>query len=141
MILADVNVLVYAFRSDSRDHERYRGWLQAVVNGPEAYGIAPQVLCSFIRIVTHPRIYRHPSRPEDAFEFARVLAGRPQAMLVCPGEEHWNIFEKICRESNCTGNRVQDAWFAALAIEAGCEWITVDRDYARFKGLRWRPPF
>ena len=22
-----------------------------------------------------------------------------------------------------TGNLVQDAWFAALAIEAGCEWI------------------
>jgi hypothetical protein len=31
--------------------------------------------------------------------------------------------------------------FAALAIESGCEWITVERDYARFKDLRWRPPF
>jgi predicted nucleic acid-binding protein len=36
---------------------------------------------------------------------------------------------------------VQDAWFAALAIESGCEWITTDRDYARFEGLRWRAPF
>jgi len=34
-----------------------------------------------------------------------------------------------------------DAWFAALAIESGCEWITPDRDYARFPGLRWRTPF
>jgi predicted nucleic acid-binding protein len=33
---------------------------------------------------------------------------------------------------------VPDAWFAALAIEHGCEWITEDRDYARFPGLRWR---
>jgi predicted nucleic acid-binding protein len=33
--------------------------------------------------------------------------------------------------------RVTDAWFAALAIESGCEWITLDRDYARFPGLRW----
>jgi len=38
------------------------------------------------------------------------------------------------------GNRVPDAWFAALAIEGGCEWITTDRDYARFEGLRWRVP-
>ena len=30
--------------------------------------------------------------------------------------------------------------FAALAIEAGAEWITTDRDYARFPGLRWRHP-
>lgn len=27
-----------------------------------------------------------------------------------------------------------------MAIEAGCEWITTDRDYSRFKGLRWRHP-
>jgi hypothetical protein len=26
-------------------------------------------------------------------------------------------------------------------IEAGCEWITTDRDYARFERLRWRAPF
>jgi predicted nucleic acid-binding protein len=31
-------------------------------------------------------------------------------------------------------------YFAALAIESGSEWITTDRDYARFRGLRWRHP-
>ena len=36
---------------------------------------------------------------------------------------------------------MQDAWLAALAIESGCEWVTTDRDYARFPGLRWREPF
>jgi hypothetical protein len=36
--------------------------------------------------------------------------------------------------------RVDDARFAALAIEAGCEWITLDGDYARFPGLKWRVP-
>ncbi|MBM4037366.1 MAG: type II toxin-antitoxin system VapC family toxin [Planctomycetes bacterium] len=38
------------------------------------------------------------------------------------------------------GNLVADAFLAALAIENGCEWITTDRDYARFPGLRWRHP-
>jgi predicted nucleic acid-binding protein len=33
-----------------------------------------------------------------------------------------------------------DAYFAALAIEHGCEWITADRGFARFPGLRWRHP-
>jgi hypothetical protein len=33
---------------------------------------------------------------------------------------------------------VPDAWLAALAIESGSEWITNDRDYARFDGLQWR---
>jgi len=35
---------------------------------------------------------------------------------------------------------VSDAFHAALAIELGAEWITADRDYARFPGLRWRHP-
>jgi hypothetical protein len=35
---------------------------------------------------------------------------------------------------------VADAYLAALAIEAGAEWITTDRDFARFPGLRWRHP-
>jgi predicted nucleic acid-binding protein len=29
---------------------------------------------------------------------------------------------------------------AALAIEHGCEFITADRDFAKFAGLRWRHP-
>ena len=49
-----------------------------------------------------------------------------------------NPFCDLCRKADATGNLAQDAWFAALAIEHGCEWITEDRDYARFLGLRWR---
>ena len=33
-----------------------------------------------------------------------------------------------------------DAYFAALAIESGSEWITAHRGFARFPGLRWRHP-
>ena len=141
MILPDVNVLIYAFRSDSRDHERFRAWLDAVVNSPEAYGIAPQVLGATVRIVTHPRIYARPARLEEAFAFCRALIEPSHASVIAPGERHWEIFEGLCRASGAAGNLVQDAWFAALAIEAGCEWITTDRDYARFPGLKWRTPW
>lgn len=141
MILPDVNVLLYAFRSDSTDHERCREWLTGVVNGPAAFGLSPQVLASLVRIATHPRIYVHPSRLEDALAFSRALLEQPNCRLVEPGERHWGIFERLCREARATGNLVQDAWFAAVAIEAGCDWITTDRDYARFDGLDWRTPF
>ena len=141
MILPDVNVLLYAFRADSVEHQRYREWLQSVVNGPEAYGMSEQVLCSLIRISTHPKIYVHPSRVEDVARFTQVLMHRPNVTLIRTGERHWNIFVQLCRQSDARGNLIQDAWFAALAIESGCEWITTDRDYARFAGLRWRPPW
>jgi uncharacterized protein len=140
LILPDVNVLIYAFRSDSEDHDRYKQWLESVINGPTAYAIAPQVLSGVVRICTHPRIFRRPSSRSDAFGFCRVLLEQPNATVTVPGGRHWSIFEDLCGKAKATGNLVQDAWFAALAIESGCEWITTDRDYARFPGLTWREP-
>lgn len=141
MILPDVNVLIYAFRADSEDHVRYKTWLESVVNGPSAYAISAQVLSGLIRISTHPRIFAKPSSRADAFSFCHQLLEQANATVVAPGNRHWEIFEDLCEASQATGNLIQDAWFAALAIENGCEWITSDRDFARFPGLSWRPPF
>lgn len=128
-------------RPDSSKHREILAWLEAVVNGSEAYGISPQVLASVIRISTHPRIYAQPSTLEEGLAFSKALCEQPNATLVEPGPRHWEIFEDLCRESDATGNLVQDAWFAALAIEWGCEWITLDQDFAVFPGLSWRGPF
>lgn len=140
MILADVNVLIYAFRSDADNHKAYKDWLESIVNGPSAYGVSPQVLSSVVRICTHPKIFVGPSSTTDVFAFCRTVAEQPNATIIVPGQRHWSIFETLCAQCRATGNLVQDAWFAALAIEAGCEWITEDRDYARFDGLQWRTP-
>jgi toxin-antitoxin system PIN domain toxin len=141
LILPDVNVLIYAFRSDSDRHDEYKGWLEDAVNGSAAYGMSPQVLASFLRICTHPRIFLRPSALDTALRFCRALLERPNATVITPQERHWDIFERLCRDAKATGNVLQDAWFAALAIETGCEWITMDRDFARFEGLNWRTPF
>lgn len=140
MILPDVNVLIYAFRADSENHERYKQWLESAINGPAAYGIAPQVLASVVRICTHPRIFVRPSSRSDVFDFCRALLEQPNAAVTVPGARHWSIFADLCAKANASGNLAQAAWFAALAIESGCEWITTDGDYARFPGLSWREP-
>ena len=56
------------------------------------------------------------------------------------GDRHFTIFLNLCRTVNARGNLVPDAYLAALAIEFNCDWITTDRDFARFPGLRWRHP-
>jgi toxin-antitoxin system PIN domain toxin len=141
VILPDVNVLLYAFRSDSENHQRYREWLRSIVAGEHPYAISMQVLSSVVRIATHPRIFVKPSRLEEAIAFANALIDQAHCQIVEPGPLHWGIFCDYCRSAQASGNLVQDAWLAALATEAGCEWITTDRDYARFRGLRWRAPF
>jgi len=138
MILPDVNVLLYSFRSDSVRHAEYRAWMHSVVNGESAFGVSPLALSSLVRIATHPRIFARPSSLEETLTFASALLQQPHCQVVEPGPRHWRIFYDLCRGAQVSGNLVQDAWFAALAIESGCEWITSDRDYARFEGLRWR---
>ena len=140
MILPDVNVLVYAFRQDVPQHALCRGWLAAVVMGDARFGISPLVLSAVVRVTTNPRVYRVPSATKEAFQFCDSLLGQPHCQLVEPGERHWQIFTHLCFETETRGPRVTDAWFAALAIEWGCEWITLDRDFARFPGLNWRVP-
>jgi hypothetical protein len=141
VISPDVNVLIYAFRDDSMRHAEYRDWLKSVRDGQSAYAICPQVLAAVVRIVTNPRIHKRPSHLENVLFFCDALLAPGHCQIISPGARHWGIFRDLCRKGQATGNLVPDAWFAALAIECGCEWITTDRDYARFPGLRWRTPF
>jgi toxin-antitoxin system PIN domain toxin len=140
MLAPDVNVLVYASRTDLPNHEEYRRWLEETAGGEEAFGLSELVLSSFVRIVTHPRVFKTPTPLETALAFAGELRAQPTCVLLHPGARHWEIFERLCREAAVKGNLVTDAYLAALAIELGCEWVTTDRDYSRFAGLRWRHP-
>jgi hypothetical protein len=140
MILPDVNVLIYAFRSDVPQHAESRRWLIGVVEGDAPFGVSPAALGALVRITTNPRAYKVPSEVDEAFGFCEDLLGQPHCHVVEPGERHWAIFRRLCVETGTRGARVTDAWFAALAIESGCEWITFDRDFARFPGLTWRVP-
>jgi toxin-antitoxin system PIN domain toxin len=137
LILCDVNIYIQAFRPDAGDHARCRAWLDAVVNGPSRYGVSPQALSGLLRIVTNPRAFKQPSPLEEALTFCDAVLGGPHCAVVHPGERHWDIFRRLCRDADARANLVPDAWFAALAIEWGCEWITLDRGFARYPGLRW----
>jgi hypothetical protein len=140
MMLPDVNVLIYAFRKDVPQHAPCRAWLDSNVLSDARFGISPLALAAVVRITTQLRVYQTPSALDEAFGFCEDILGQPNCQVVEPGERHWNIFGRLCIETDTRGPRVTDAWFAALAIEWDCEWVTMDRDYARFPGLKWSVP-
>lgn len=135
-----MNVLVYAHREDTKDHKAFRAWLESAINSPQAYGVSDIVLSGFVRVVTHPRVFDPPSSLEAAFDFVEEVRSSPNCVVLGPGQRHWEIFTDLCRKSGVRGNLVSDAYLAALAIETGSEWITTDRDFSRFPGLKWRHP-
>ena len=140
MELPDVNVLIYAHRAESVDHERYRVWLETLSNGDAAFGLSDIVLSGFLRIVTHPTIFRPPTPLEGALAFVEMLTSRPNCVRIAPGARHWELFMSLCRRVGAKGNVVPDAYLAALALESGSTWVTTDRGFGRFPGLRWRHP-
>ena len=90
--------------------------------------------------VVNARIFNPPSDLASALAFAQAIRGQPNAVAITPGQRHWGIFKSLCEATGAKGNLVPDACLAALAIESGSEWISTDRDYSRFPGLKWRHP-
>ena len=140
MILTDVNVLVYAHREDAPRHAEYLRWLERILQGREPFGVNDHIFSGVLRVVTHPRIFDPPSPLEVVLDFIDVIRAHGSSVPIVPGARHWEIFTSLCRTAGAKGNLVPDAYFAALAIESGSDWITTDRDYSRFEGLRWRHP-
>jgi len=137
VILPDVNVLVYAHREDTPNHTAYREWLESVINSDQAYGIADLVLSGFLRVVTHPRVFDPPTELEVALEDLDCLLASPSLVLLGPGPGHASHLRHVIEEGRATGNLAHDAHIAALLVEHGVrELWTLDRDFARFSGLR-----
>jgi toxin-antitoxin system PIN domain toxin len=140
MVVPDVNVLLAAFRDEHEHHVLCRQWLERTLASDSAFAVSDLALSACVRIATNPRALRNPNSLEEAVAFAEAVRRPSHAVHLSPGPRHWDIFTRLCRDAHVRGNAVTDAYFAALAIEHGCEWITLDSDFARFADLKWRRP-
>jgi uncharacterized protein len=140
MKLLDVNILVAAHRQDADPHHVIRPWLESQLDKPPGIALSDLVLSGFVRVVTHPKVFKIPTPLEQALEFAVDLRTRSGVTIVRPGAGHWEIFLDLCRSADVRGNLVPDAYHAALAIEYGLEWVTFDRGFSRYPRLRWSCP-
>ena len=131
----DVNVLVSAFRDDAAHHDRCRTWLVAALSGRERVGLSELVLSGVLRVLTHARLFHPPTPGEAALAFVDALLAQPGSTTLRPGDGHWRIFHGLAVTLGLTGNRLPDAYHAALAIEHGCEWVTLDRGFSIYPGL------
>jgi uncharacterized protein len=140
MMLVDTNVLVYAHNAKAERHREYREWLQNLLTGPEPYAVSDMAVNGVVRLITDKRFFRPPTPVDQALAYADQIRHQQHAHVVNPGARFWTIFADLCRKTNAMGKLVPDAYLAALAIEHGCEFITADKDFRKFPGLRWRHP-
>lgn len=140
MIVPDVNLLIYAYNSHSRQHEAARTWWEQLMNEPGTVGLPWVVILGFIRISTHPGILDSPLPVGGACSRVRSWLARPQTTLIHPGDRHANILFDFLEDVGSAGNLTTDAHLAALAVEHQAELHSTDADMGRFRGLRWMNP-
>lgn len=140
LVLPDVNVLVYAFRTDAAEHDRYAEWLNAALR-TDQIGVADAVLSGFMRVVTHPRIFAEPTPTKAALAFVRHLLNAQNSVWLSDGAVAWEKFDALASDDAAIrGNLVPDAHIAALCLANGSRLATRDRGFARFPRLKWFDP-
>lgn len=140
MILADANLLLYAYNASAAEHERARTWLQDSLSRAELFGLSWQTITAFIRIGTNPRAFNKPLTNTEAIATVAAWIERPMVRILVPGQHHWEIFARLLTKGQVRGPLVMDAHLAALAIEHGAVLYTTDLDFARFAGLKMTNP-
>lgn len=140
MVIVDANVLLHAVNAGSRAHRTAHDWLQGALNGREAVAFAWTVSLAFLRLSTHPAVFRRPLDPRQAGEVLERWLDSPAAVTIEPTRRHLPLLRGLLERIGTAGNLVNDAHLAALALEHGATLVSFDRDFARFEGVRLHVP-
>lgn len=135
MFLLDANVVVAAFRGDHPHHRTARDWLEGVVTDAEPFAVPATVWTSFLRLVTHRRVFPVPTPRAEAFAFVDAVVGQPNHLPVNPGPRHLTLLRRVSDDADANGDLMPDAVLAAIAVEHRCVVATFDRDFARFTSV------
>ncbi len=138
----DTNFLVHARREEMPHHRAAKALLQKLAEGEEPWALPWPCVYEFLRVVTHPRVFKPPTNLAMAMAGLDSLFSSPSLVLLGQGPAHRGIFRRVLESSGARGNLIHDAHIAALLIEHGvAEFWTLDRDFGRFPGVRPRNPF
>ncbi|MFM9996820.1 MAG: type II toxin-antitoxin system VapC family toxin [Phycisphaerales bacterium] len=137
MIAVDTNILIYAHRTDSVWHEHAAACIRRLAEGTAPWLIPWPCLHEFLAIVTHPRVFKPPSTPEEAVRQADYWLESHSVVVGGESPMHWGTIRACVRAAKITGPLVHDARVAAICIDHEVEALwSADRDFSRFSALR-----
>ncbi len=137
MFAVDTNVFVHAADRRSTEHRACKRVLDAWLAQNMVWYSTWGVLYEFLRVVTHPKVFRHPLPSDQAIAFVRGLLACPSFEILAHTERHDAVLaETAARVPGLRGNAFHDAHTAVLLREHGIHRIvTRDAGFRRFPFL------
>ena len=137
----DVNVLLYASNAGCAEHAKASAFLAECAASRELLCLAWPTLMGYLRIATHPAIFKQPMSHDEAARNVDALLALPQVRTIGEGEDFWPLYRSLAGELPVRGNLVPDAHVAALLRQHGVKTLyTRDRDFRKVGGLNVRDP-
>jgi len=137
VLVVDTNVLVYAADRDSEFHDTCRSYLERLRADTTPSYLSWNICYEFLRVCTHPRVFRSPWTTSAAWSFIEALMIAPGFDLITQTARHQAVLEQTLAElPDLRGNVVHDLHTAVLMRENGISRIcTRDSDFVRFPFL------
>jgi uncharacterized protein len=142
VFVVDTNVLVYAADADSPAHVRCRESLERWRAQATPWYLTWGIVYEFLRVATHPRVFRMPWSAPAAWSFVDAVMASPAVHVLSASRRHPEVLAEIIEEiPHLTDNLFHDAHTAALMREHGVKTVvTRDTDFHRFPFLQVADP-
>lgn len=137
MFVVDTNILVYAADEDSPFHSRCHELMEEWRGQSSAWYMTWGILYEFLRVITHPRVFRKPWSVTEAWSFVKAILASPSLDILIAGRRHVDVAAEVIKNlPSLSGNLLYDAQTAILMREHGIKRIyTRDTDFHRFPFL------
>jgi toxin-antitoxin system PIN domain toxin len=142
VFVVDTNILLYAADRSAAEHEQCRELLEHWRSNADAWYLTWKIVYEFLRVATHPRVFRKPWTVQQAWSFIDVLKSSPSVGVLTETDRHAAVAAQVWTElPDLRGNIVHDAHTAIVMRENGIRDIyTRDMHFHRFAFLRVLDP-
>jgi predicted nucleic acid-binding protein len=112
----DTNILVYASNEDAPEYEKARQLIESLIEGPQDWIVADQVLLETYRALRNPAVIQHPLSSADASALVNFYREEAGCRRCCYELAMWQPLQKYLGSARFDPRKTFDALLAVSLL-------------------------
>lgn len=135
-VTIDANVFIAAADERNLLHAAAQSALARELSISERIVLFIPPLVAYLRVATHPSLFRRPLSLERAFENLQAITDLPNVSVEAHTLPFLDQLAQVARQFDARGKLIHDAEIVTLMIHHGVQRIlTADRDFLKFDDI------